>query len=656
VRAVDISIKWKTAVPIIVLIALGVAVTVFVTGNRTRDIVIEEAKNSTLAQQRDTVLNALTTLMLVGDYNENKGPFLEQMRHIGDIRLIRSPLLDEQFGRAGDAAYPADDVERGVIGSGIQNIVIDGESVRGVFPYVARAEFMGKNCLSCHETKEGAVLGAVSIRVPLTASFARIRELQFFYLALGAAGILAALVLVVVVVGYAHAPLGRLTEQVREVAKKNLRLDLGTDGTRDEVMTLKGSIDRMVDVFNEAIKKIISSVSEMTSVVDMLRGMADKSSQGAATQSHQAVHIASVAEQMTTTIGDIARTAAEATGMSETAAETAMKGKEVAEASVELIKGSVEATGELSVLIEKLNNRVGEIGDVVTVIKDVADQTNLLALNAAIEAARAGDQGRGFAVVADEVRKLAERTIKATGEISGKIETLQAESGNTTASMHAASEKVSGTTEHIERVGGALGGIVGDVQAMRDSIVQIAAAVEEQSSASREVAQNIEDSADISKEIERLSSVVTKDVGKLTAVIENLRSFSAEFHLRETELAILEMSKNDHRGWVKKIEAHLAGETMLDVSQIKDHRTCRLGQWYYGEGVDLCGDLPSFRALEDVHGRIHAIGREIVLEHDSGNPEKARALFAEMKGISEEVIGCLDDISREYEASENPSV
>jgi methyl-accepting chemotaxis protein len=382
---------------------------------------------------------------------------------------------------------------------------------------------MGKNCLSCHETKEGAVLGAVSIRVPLTASFARIRDLQRLYLALGAAGILAALVLVVVVVGYAHAPLGRLTEQVREVAKKNLRLDLGTDGTRDEVMTLKGSIDRMVDVFNEAIKKIISSVSEMTSVVDMLRGMADKSSQGAATQSHQAVHIASVAEQMTTTIGDIARTAAEATGMSETAAETAMKGKEVAEASVELIKGSVEATGELSVLIEKLNNRVGEIGDVVTVIKDVADQTNLLALNAAIEAARAGDQGRGFAVVADEVRKLAERTIKATGEISGKIETLQAESGNTTASMHAASEKVSGTTEHIERVGGALGGIVGDVQAMRDSIVQIAAAVEEQSSASREVAQNIEDSADISKEIERLSSVVTKDVVKLTAVIENLR-------------------------------------------------------------------------------------------------------------------------------------
>jgi methyl-accepting chemotaxis protein len=639
VRAVDISIRWKTAIPIIFFVALGVAVTIFVTGTRSRDIVIEEVKNSTLTQMRDTVLNALTTL--------------EQMGHIGDIRLIRSPLLDGQFGSGDDGAYPVDDVERGVIRTGIQNIVMDGESVRGVFPYIARADFMGKNCLSCHESKEGAVLGAVSITVPLAASFARIRDLQLLYLALGVAGMLSALVLVVVIVRYTHGPLGRLTEQVREVANKNLRLDVGADGTGDEVMILSGSIDRMVEVFNEAIKKIIQSVSEMTAVVDMLRGMADKTSQGSATQSHQAVHIASVAEQMTTTIGDIARTAAEATGMSETAMETALKGKEVADVSVGRIRGAVESTAELSALIGKLDARVGEIGDVVTVIKDVADQTNLLALNAAIEAARAGEQGRGFAVVADEVRKLAERTIGATKDISGKIEGLQAESKHTTASMHAASEEVSGTTEHIERVGGALEGIVGDVQAMRDSIVQIAAAVEEQSSASKEVARNIEDSADISKEIERVAAVVTNDIGKLTAVIENLRAFSSDFHLRETELVILEMSKNDHRGWVKKIEAHLAGETMLDVAQIKDHRTCRLGQWYYGEGMTLCGDLPSFRRLEDAHGRIHAIGREIVLEHDAGNTQKARALFAEMKGLSEEVIGCLDAIAREYEASEH---
>ncbi len=326
-------------------------------------------------------------------------------------------------------------------------------------------------------------------------------------------------------------PLAELNEKVEAIAKGNLTVQIESNG-RDEIGSLSESMRTMVDSLNSMIKEILKGSKTVVSSVTVLKEKAQKTNSGAQNQSSQAHQIATAAEEMSQTITDIARNAAVASETSEEAMRIADQGKGVAEGAVQTVNNVYTSSLELSTMVEKLNGRVGEIGDIITVIKDIADQTNLLALNAAIEAARAGEQGRGFAVVADEVRKLAEKTIKATEEISSKISAVQTESEQTMRSMEHSSSEVTKATDYIRQVGDSLTGIVEAVQRVRDQITQIATAVDEQSAASEEVARNIEKTSAIAKEMEAMAADVMEEIRKLYSVAEGLSNSTAGFVTR----------------------------------------------------------------------------------------------------------------------------
>ena len=325
-------------------------------------------------------------------------------------------------------------------------------------------------------------------------------------------------------------PLQQIAGDVKRMSEGDLSVQVACD-TRDEVGALAEDVHKMARSLSTVIGGVVKSSGSLYSTVEAVKAAAEKTAQGAQEQAARASQIATFAEEMSQTIINIATDAQDASKASSSAMKIAGQGKEVADGAIAAVNSYQSATTHLASMVGSLNGKVGEIGDIVAVIDEIADQTNLLALNAAIEAARAGDQGRGFAVVADEVKKLAERTMAATGEISEKVRAVQAESQQTAGSMEEAASKVSEATAYITRLEGSLAHIVTGVQEVTDKIAQMATAVQQQSAASEEIARNIEGSSLIARDIDTAAKEVLGQMGGLKGVAAGLNASVAEFRI-----------------------------------------------------------------------------------------------------------------------------
>ena len=284
-----------------------------------------------------------------------------------------------------------------------------------------------------------------------------------------------------------------LADLVKDLRAKNCDLNQRLPvTTRDEVGVLSQNINEFLATLQPVVNQFRDSSNTLRSASDKLTKVAAKTQKGTQQQKTETADVVTAMMQMETTVTDIAKSAAEAQGLSEQADKDANDGKQVIDQMVSSSHDLADQLKEMADGIESLGEHTASIGQVLEVIKSISDQTNLLALNAAIEAARAGESGRGFAVVADEVRTLAKRTLDSTVEVQSFVDNVQKGTALVVQKMHTCQSSSESSADNVAAAHQVLNMITTRVQMIKDMTTQIASAAEEQSLVSHEIRQSVD--------------------------------------------------------------------------------------------------------------------------------------------------------------------
>ncbi len=335
----------------------------------------------------------------------------------------------------------------------------------------------------------------------------------------------------------------RLTEQAEQNERNQAAILQLLDELADLAegdLTVHASVTEnftgaIADSINFAIDQMRGLVSNINRVSVRVARAAEETQQTARglanasdNQAREITAASTAINEMAVSIDHVSSNAAESAAVAERAVAIANKGADVVQATIggmDTIRGQIQETSKR---IKRLGESSQEIGDIVSLINDIADQTNILSLNAAIQASMAGDAGRGFAVVADEVQRLAERSSAATKQIAALVKTIQTDTNEAVISMEQTTTEVVSGAKRAQDAGVALEEIESVSTSLAELIQNISNAARQQAASAGHVSNTMGVIQEITSQTANGTEATAKSVGALAEMANEMR-VSVEF-------------------------------------------------------------------------------------------------------------------------------
>ncbi|MBF0673639.1 methyl-accepting chemotaxis protein [Pseudomonas sp.] len=321
----------------------------------------------------------------------------------------------------------------------------------------------------------------------------------------------------------------RLLDEIADLADGDLTV--AATVTEDFTGAIADSINYSIDQLRDLVQTINLTAVQVAAAAQETQATAMHLAEASEHQAQEIAGASAAINEMAVSIDQVSANAAESAAVAERSVAIANKGNEVVHNTITGMDNIREQIQDTSKRIKRLGESSQEIGDIVSLINDIADQTNILALNAAIQASMAGDAGRGFAVVADEVQRLAERSSAATKQIETLVKAIQADTNEAVISMEQTTTEVVRGAHLAQDAGVALEEIEKVSKSLASLIQNISNAARQQASSAGHISNTMNVIQEITSQTSTGTTATATSIGNLAKMASEMRGSVSGFNL-----------------------------------------------------------------------------------------------------------------------------